>query len=264
MTDQPWLSVVTVVKDDIAGLTRTLHSLKSQQLKRVEYLVIDSSSNRDEVDALLGSSGFDSPDFSFSYSWVEPQGIYVAMNTGLARVQGTYVYFLNAGDELVPDVLSQVHDASLECQATWLIGQVEVVSVNGSTVVTPEWDYESEQRAKFARGKFAPHQGTFARTEDLRAVGGFDVRFQIAADYSAFLKLTLIRSPRMLGFPIARFYEGGTSSENWRASFIEFHQARLETFNLNALGKSIEYFYTVRQIAAVGIYKGFWSKIFRS
>ena len=48
MNQAPWLSVITVVKDDNAGLLATLASLKSQNLDGVEHVVVDSSAISEE------------------------------------------------------------------------------------------------------------------------------------------------------------------------------------------------------------------------
>ena len=107
MTDQPWLSIITVVKDAPIDFARTLESLRTQNLEGVEYLVIDSSTDSAVIPRTLEQSGI-----LFSYHWCEPAGIYAAMNIGLSKAMGTYVYFLNAGDELLPEVLTQVLTAS--------------------------------------------------------------------------------------------------------------------------------------------------------
>jgi glycosyltransferase involved in cell wall biosynthesis len=256
MTDQPWLSIITVVKDAPVDFARTLESLRTQNLVGVQYLVIDSSADSALIPTTLEQSGI-----SFSYQWCEPAGIYAAMNIGLNQATGTYVYFLNAGDELLPEVLSQVLAASTECTTPWLIGQVEVESITGARVTTPEWNFAAEKNALFARGIFAPHQGTFARTDALRTAGGFNENFRIAADYAAFLKLTLLSTPVMLPLTIARFYEGGLSTQKWQDSFKEFHQARISILAPQGMQAVAERFYTARQFMAVGLYRGIWSKI---
>jgi hypothetical protein len=68
------------------------------------------------------------------------------------------------------------------------------------------------------------------RTDLLRTVGGFDARYRIAADYAAFLQVSLLADPVVLDFVIADFFEGGASTSHWRAAFKEFHRARLEVF----------------------------------
>jgi hypothetical protein len=46
VNDFLWLTVVTVVKNDLAGLEKTIRSLVEQvDLSGVEYIVIDSSVN---------------------------------------------------------------------------------------------------------------------------------------------------------------------------------------------------------------------------
>ena len=90
----PWLTVITVVKDAPADLAGTLASVASQDLSGVEYLVIDGSNDRASVPELL--QGF--PALTASYVWREPSGIYPAMNEGLTLARGDYVYFANAGD----------------------------------------------------------------------------------------------------------------------------------------------------------------------
>ena len=59
MSDQPWLSVVTVVKDAPAELDRSLQSLSTQELSGIEYWVIDSSTDTAQVPEVLAARGLD-------------------------------------------------------------------------------------------------------------------------------------------------------------------------------------------------------------
>ena len=258
MTDQPWLSIVTVVKDDPPALARSLHSLSSQDLDGIEYIVIDSSEDDGHVPTLLAQTGA-----KVDYHWTRPAGVYAAMNLGLEKAHGRYIYFLNAGDELLPDAVSRVRAIADRTDANWLIGTVEVVAANGSSVITPVWDFAAEQRALFARGKFAPHQGTFACVSDLRASGGFDPSFEIAADYASFLQLSRQSTPVMLQFPIARFHEGGLSTQRWKESFREFHRARRTILKPRGWAALRELLSSGRHFLAVSIYRGIWSKVVR-
>ena len=49
-----WLSIVTVVKDDSEGFSRTARSLHGQNLDGVEWIVIDSSVDPSKIPALAG------------------------------------------------------------------------------------------------------------------------------------------------------------------------------------------------------------------
>ena len=244
----PWLSVITIVKDDADGFARTVASLLAQERTDLEFLVIDSSTDASVIPALAEPA-------AGRVLWTEPRGIYAAMNMGLAHAQGRLAYFLNAGDELASaDVLARVRAAI--GSAVWGFGDVAIVDAAGHRVVPPPMNYAAEARASFARGRFPGHQGTFATTDALRAAGGFDETYAIAADYAMFLRLARTADPVQLPFVIATFYEGGASTQQWQASFREFHRARRTILAPRGLAGVRERLETVRHFAAVGAYRG--------
>ncbi len=253
MIEQPWLTIVTVVKDDAEGFTRSLASLRDQNLSGVEYLVVDSSSDRDAVPTLAASSAIPA-----HVTWVDPEGIYSAMNFALTQATGEYVYFLNAGDELLPDSLSRVHDAVVTSSPLWLFGEVEVISADGSRHRTPRWDYRDEAAHHFARGHFPSHQGTFARTEAISALGGFDTSLTITADYAIALGLSQQEPPAYIDAPIAAFHEGGVSTRRWYASIAQFHRARRQVLGLSGRSALAERALTARQFTLMAAYRSPW------
>ena len=87
----PRLTIITVVKDDLAGLEATLASAQTLSKYSYEHWVIDGSS-RPEIREYLSKTG--------EVHWIsEPDtGIFDAMNKGLERANGDFVLFLNAGD----------------------------------------------------------------------------------------------------------------------------------------------------------------------
>ena len=266
MSSAPWLTVITVVKDDLDGFTRTLRSLSAQDLSGVEYVVVDSSTDRREIPDALASALAFAPDGtgasgaarSGSVTWVPPAGVYAAMNTGMSLASGDYLYFLNAGDELASaDVLSSLRAAVSDSSPAWLFGDVEILGTDGSRVITPPWDYASERTRAFSGGYFPPHQGTVVRADLLREIGGFDTSFTIAADYAAFLRLASLADPLRLDVVIARFHEGGVSTQRWARSLAEFHRARRRSDLPGARGGA-EWLATARQFLAMAAYRSPW------
>lgn len=251
-----WLTVITVVKDDATGFTRTLESLQRQDLSRVEFLIIDGSADRTQIPGILSTCGF-----SAEYRWVAPAGIYAAMNEGIALAQGTYSFFANAGDTLFDDeVLARVASAASQ-EPEWLFGPVEIISVSGESVLTPEWNYQAEKAQCFSRGHFPCHQGTFMRTSTLREVGGFRTDLEIVSDYAMFLEFSRISDPVVLRFPIARFSEGGISTTRWRQSLREFHRARMEILRPRGAVLVREHWNSVTGFARMLAYRGVVSKM---
>jgi glycosyltransferase involved in cell wall biosynthesis len=106
-TAQPTFSIITVVYNGEPLLQGTMNSVFSQTYTDYEYLVIDGAS-KDGTRALIAAA---EDRFEGRMRWLsEPdKGLYDAMNKGLGLAEGTFVWFLNAGDHLhAPDTLQQV------------------------------------------------------------------------------------------------------------------------------------------------------------
>lgn len=90
---QPKLSVITVVYNNVHDIERTLLSVLNQTYPNIEYLVIDGLSNDGTLDIIN--------QYKVTKLISEKdQGIYDAMNKGLAIATGDYVLFMNSGDEI--------------------------------------------------------------------------------------------------------------------------------------------------------------------
>lgn len=90
---QPQLTVITIAFENPGELELTLHSVAAQGVdERVQHVVID------------GSPSAVCQDVVAKYGHItdvvheQDNGIYDAMNKGLDRVSGRYVWFLNSGD----------------------------------------------------------------------------------------------------------------------------------------------------------------------
>ncbi len=84
-------SVITVTRNNLVGLRRTHESLRIQSCGDYEWIVVDGASDDGTADYLkkTGANWVSEPD----------RGIYDAMNKGIARAQGRWLIFMNAGDE---------------------------------------------------------------------------------------------------------------------------------------------------------------------
>ena len=256
----PWLSVVTVVRNDPKGFESTIQSLARQDLTSVQFVVVDGSDDLDEIQQVL--SRF--PELTSNYCWQKPEGIYAAMNTGLKVATGEYVLFANAGDTFYSDsVLANIHESLRGERPDWLVGRVCIIGSDGNSVITQPINFEIERARLFARGIFPPHQATIVRTETLRSLEGFSSRYAIAADYHTALRLAELSPPVVTDVVIMSFYEGGLSTAKWQQSFEEFHAARLEVYTPRGIKGVMELIDTYWHFSTVWLYRNVVARVQR-
>ena len=99
----PLISIITVSLNARQALSQTINSVRAQAGTLLEHIIVDGNSSDGTANWLRAEA------FS-SVRWIsEPDaGIYEAMNKGLNLAQGEWVFFLCAGDELVPGVLERI------------------------------------------------------------------------------------------------------------------------------------------------------------
>lgn len=99
ITKEPLVSVITVVFNAETCLEKTILSVINQSYKNVEFIIIDGNSTDGTIDIIKKYQN------EINY-WISEAdaGVYDAMNKGLKKATGDWIYFLGAGDILY-DVL---------------------------------------------------------------------------------------------------------------------------------------------------------------
>lgn len=110
-------SIITVNYNNKEGLRRTIESVIHQSFRDFEYIVIDGGSTDGSKEIL------EEYDAHITY-WVSEKdnGIYHAMNKGIAKATGEYLNFMNSGDCFYAnDVLE--HVSTYPTDADFIVGR---------------------------------------------------------------------------------------------------------------------------------------------
>lgn len=128
--EKPFVSIITVVYNSEQLLENTIKSVTSQTSTDYEYLVIDGNS-KDGTLAIIQNY-----DLQINYWTSEAdQGLYDAMNKGLALAKGKYVLFLNSGDLLnSADTTGQLKEKSKD--ADIIFGETNLIDSTGKILGT--------------------------------------------------------------------------------------------------------------------------------
>jgi len=95
-TKKSLVTIVTVTYNAEDLLEETLLSVINQTYKNIEYIIIDGGSTDNTLEIIKKYEE------QISYWISEPdEGIYFAMNKGIAKATGEWINFMNAGDTFV-------------------------------------------------------------------------------------------------------------------------------------------------------------------
>lgn len=227
------VSIVTVSFNAAATLADTLESVARQRGVEVEHWLVDGGST-DSTRDVVARHGTHLAGFVSE----RDRGLYDAMNKGAARSRGDVIGFLNADDwYAAPDALAAVTATFAASRADLVYGDIDLVAAAPPFAVRRAWrDAAHVPRDFFRRGWQPAHPATFVTRALFERVGGFELRYRIAADY-AFLARTMAQPTLTLAHTqktLVNMRLGGASTSGpgavWRAN-VECAQA------LAALGR---------------------------
>lgn len=238
------LAVVTLAYNNVEEVRKTLASVALQSVQPDSFLVVDSSSsgvNR-EVENLARRA-------SAKYTWIEPDGVYPAMNHALSLLPDqNYVWFINSSDWLAgPNSISAVLSA-ISPGDSWLIGGLERLGDRRNPYHPTPSTGEAFVNALAAGRVGFPHPSAVIAKSIIDSVGGFDASLKIAADYKQALAVArLVGAPRVTERVLSVHVPTGLTSRHKLKHAIEKLRARFSTVPSHGLGKEI-----ATQLATLG------------
>ncbi|MBO0930949.1 glycosyltransferase family 2 protein [Fibrella aquatilis] len=195
---KPLISVITVVYNAYSTLEATIKSVLDQNRELVEYWIIDGGSTDGSIELIRRYEN----DLA---GWIsEPdKGIYDAMNKGIDRANGDWIYFLGGDDTLRPDIVSQV---KAELSKNYIIVFGDVLFDNGHRMrsfLGPRTIFQNTIH----------HQSAFYHKSIFNNYR-YDPTLTIASEYDIHLKLYILKSPVCyVPIIIANCAVGGASSD---------------------------------------------------
>jgi glycosyltransferase involved in cell wall biosynthesis len=178
--DNPLLTVITVVFNDVSSIEATIKSVLEQSYDNVEYIVIDGGSTDGTLDVICRY------DNALDY-WISSrdEGIYCAFNRGITLATGGVVGILNSGDLYYPQTLQVVVDLYKKHKGELIItGGMDKILENGDILTRSVTHKDLDNLNKLMT---INHPSTFVSLDVYKKYGLFDPKYFIPGDYD-FLK----------------------------------------------------------------------------
>ncbi len=210
----PTISIITVIYQNFALVRDAITSVLGQTYPNVQYIVIDGGSSDGSLEVIKSFGD------KISIVVSEPdEGIYDAMNKGLALATGDVVGFLNADDFYAnTHVLNQVSQVFKNTGCEVLYADLDYVSRSNKDQVVRKWRSGTFNKPNFKLGWMPPHPTFFAKKEVYQRLGGYNKQLQTAADYELMLRFCYFNQTKVAYLPevIVKMRLGGQSNRSFK------------------------------------------------
>lgn len=215
---QPTFSIITVTYNASRWVERTLLNVLSQSYPNIEYIVIDGGSTDGTAEIIRQYES------GLAYWISEPdKGIYDAMNKGLRKATGDYVWFINAGDTLpTSDTVQSVAARVMKKKVLpdIIYGETNLVDEAGRLLGARRLKAPRKLSWKsFRMGMLVCHQAFIPK----RSIAPqYDSQYRYSADFDWCIRcMKQARTFCNTRLVLSNFLEGGTSTTQRKASLKE-------------------------------------------
>jgi len=211
---KPILSVITIVYNNVSDIERTMLSVLNQTYTGIEYVVVDGLSNDGTLEIIKKYESRIAKLIS-----EKDEGIYDAMNKGLALATGDYVIFMNSGDEFYDaDTVATVFAAGEDADIYY--GETEMINAEGQSLgqrrhkAPKQFTWRS-----FKFGMSVSHQAIYIKRSLLEP---YDRRYQLSADIDWIIRAAK-KAKKIVNVNryVAKYLVGGMSKKKHRQSLEE-------------------------------------------
>ena len=212
------ITVITVVKNSVNNIEKTINSVLRQKNINTEYIIIDGGSKDGTLDIINR--------YKEKISLIvseKDNGIWSAMNKGLELANGEIIGFLNSGDIYYTNTLNTVEKYFNENTIDFIFGSVEKYKLlHGYRPWIIDWSF----------GFYTSHSvGFFIKRRKHLSVGLYNPKF-LSADLDFFYKM--IKKFKLKGIAskkneiFGKFEKGGFSSKiNYITHLKDLNSIRL-------------------------------------
>jgi glycosyltransferase involved in cell wall biosynthesis len=207
------LSIITINRNNAAGLEKTIQSVVIQTFSDFEYIVIDGASDDGSVEVIKKYAD------KITY-WVSESdtGIYNAMNKGIKAAHGDFCLFLNSADCLINEkTLQNVFDE---------IAGLDEADIYYSDLVKDDYSmiiFPKNLNINNLIDGTVNHQNSLIKYDLFTKYGYYNESLSIASDWEYFLKGYWIYKIKFLHIDtcIAIFNQDGISLNKYKERIIE-------------------------------------------
>lgn len=213
------ISIITVVKNKVNTIERSIKSVINQNYSNFEYIIIDANSDDGTSEKIKKYNEKIS-----TFIREDDRGIWDAMNKGLKYVNGDIIGFLNADDFYYENAFEIVNKYFNNNKIDFLFGSVQKYKLmHGFNPKIINWSF----------GFYTSHSvGFFIKTKNHKKIGCYNQKY-LSADLDFFYRMIVNEKFKGMSTKkneiMGKFARGGFSSRvNYIEHLKDLNQIRLD------------------------------------
>lgn len=206
------ISIITVTLNSEKYLQDCITSVKNQDYKNIEHIIVDGKSTDGTVAIIQKNK-----DHIFNWISETDRGMYDAINKGISLATGEIIGILNSDDILASDdVIEKIAYCFTNSGIDSLYGDLVFVNPENVSVITRSWKGISYDRSRFNYGWMPAHPTFYMRRSVTNKYGLYENHYYSAADYEFMARYLFKHKISSLYLPmmIVKMRSGGVSNGN--------------------------------------------------
>ncbi|TFF40888.1 glycosyltransferase family 2 protein [Mucilaginibacter psychrotolerans] len=205
------ISIITVCYNAAGTLERCIKSVISQSYNNIEYIVIDGGSTDDSLTII------NSFQHKINILITEPDdGIYDAMNKGIALATGDVVGMLNADDVFAGEWVISDIAAAFEKNNTDIL-YADLNYIKPDSIILRKWRSGAYKHGLFNKGWMPPHPTFYCKRNLFGLFGNYSLEYGTAADYELMVRFIHVNKASVfyLKKVVVNMFTGGVSNNSF-------------------------------------------------
>lgn len=229
------ISIITATYNSAKTLALCMDSVLQQSYADIEYIIIDGKSKDNTLEVITSKAATHA---NIIYVSEPDQGIYDALNKGIAKATGDVIGFVHSDDFLADDqVISKIAEAFKSEAIDGVYGNLHYVQFDDTAKIVRNWISQPFAPHLLKRGWMPAHPTLFLKREVYQQYGHFNLEYRIAADYDFILRIFRQEQHRFtyLPYTITKMRVGGASNRSLKNLFQKTRED-FKAANTNQIG----------------------------
>ncbi len=225
------VSIITATFNSASTIADTLESVRIQTYPTIEHIIVDGLSTDNTLTIVNNAQRIE------QVVSEKDNGIYDAMNKGIALTNGEIIGILNSDDfyaheKVIEEVVALFEET--DCDAVY--GNLIFVHPDNPKKVLRKWIAGGYDLNLFLKGWMPPHPTFFVKKSIYDQLGNFNIALRSSADYELLLRFLYVNKIKVeyLHDVLVHMRSGGQSTKSF-SNRIKAHKEDYMAWRLNGL-----------------------------